>query len=144
MPDEVRPDPATLLRRRGVQVTAQRIAVLRAVTERPHVTAEDVELIGRLKAVDGAAGLIRSGKESFRQGVSCLLRDIQLQLTRDWGFSVSDIALKDGSLYIFHGSDDRVVPLDCANYLHRAIPSSHRHHLPDEPSGRASSTVCST
>ena len=47
VPDEVRPDPATLLRRRGVQVTAQRIAVLRAVTERPHGTAEDVELIVR-------------------------------------------------------------------------------------------------
>ncbi len=47
MPDEVRPDPATLLRRRGVQVTAQRIAVLRAVTERPHGTAEDIELIVR-------------------------------------------------------------------------------------------------
>ena len=47
VPDEVRPDPATLLRRRGVQVTAQRIAVLRAVTERPHGTAEDIELIVR-------------------------------------------------------------------------------------------------
>ena len=47
MPDEVPPDPATLLRRRGVQVTAQRIAVLRAVTERPHGTAEDIELIVR-------------------------------------------------------------------------------------------------
>ena len=47
VPDEVRPDPATLLRRRGVQVTAQRIAVLRAVTEQPHGTAEDVELIVR-------------------------------------------------------------------------------------------------
>ena len=47
MHDEVRPDPATLLRRRGVQVTAQRIAVLRAVTERPHGTAEEIEQIVR-------------------------------------------------------------------------------------------------
>ncbi len=45
--DEVRPDPATLLRRRGVQVTAQRIAVLGAVTERPHGTAEEIEQIVR-------------------------------------------------------------------------------------------------
>ena len=44
---DVRPDPATLLRQHGVQVTAQRIAVLRAVTERPHGTAEDIELIVR-------------------------------------------------------------------------------------------------
>jgi Fur family ferric uptake transcriptional regulator len=34
--------PAELLRRQGVQVTAQRLAVLRAVTDRPHGTADDV------------------------------------------------------------------------------------------------------
>jgi Fur family transcriptional regulator, stress-responsive regulator len=38
MPD----DPASLLRDRGVQVTAQRLAVLRAVAGRPHCTADDV------------------------------------------------------------------------------------------------------
>jgi Fur family ferric uptake transcriptional regulator len=36
------PGPADLLRQRGVQVTAQRLAVLRAVTGRPHGTADDV------------------------------------------------------------------------------------------------------
>ncbi len=35
-------DPATLLRDHGVQVTAQRLAVLRAVSGRPHSTADDV------------------------------------------------------------------------------------------------------
>ena len=35
-------DPANLLRRHGVQVTAQRLAVLRAVSGRPHCTADDV------------------------------------------------------------------------------------------------------
>lgn len=35
-------DPADLLRRHGVQVTAQRLAVLRAVSARPHSTADDV------------------------------------------------------------------------------------------------------
>src|SRR5262249_14494388 len=35
-------DPANLLRERGVQVTAQRLAVLRAVARRPHCTADDV------------------------------------------------------------------------------------------------------
>ena len=35
-------DPATLLREHGVQVTAQRLAVLRAVSGRPHCTADDV------------------------------------------------------------------------------------------------------
>lgn len=34
--------PADLLRQNGVQVTAQRLAVLRAVSDRPHGTADDV------------------------------------------------------------------------------------------------------
>ena len=35
-------DPAALLRERGIQVTAQRLAVLRAVSGRPHITADAV------------------------------------------------------------------------------------------------------
>jgi Fur family ferric uptake transcriptional regulator len=35
-------DPADLLRQRGIQVTAQRLAVLRAVGAEPHVTADAV------------------------------------------------------------------------------------------------------
>jgi Fur family ferric uptake transcriptional regulator len=36
-------DPADTLRRVGLQVTAQRLAVLRAVSERPHATADDID-----------------------------------------------------------------------------------------------------
>ncbi len=36
------PDAATELRSRGIQVTAQRLAVLRAVAEAPHLTADAV------------------------------------------------------------------------------------------------------
>jgi Fur family ferric uptake transcriptional regulator len=36
------PDPASVLRERGVQVTAQRLAVLRAVERHPHATADTV------------------------------------------------------------------------------------------------------
>ena len=35
-------DAAALLRERGLQVTAQRLAVFRAVTERPHSAADDI------------------------------------------------------------------------------------------------------
>lgn len=35
-------DPAELLRQQGFNVTAQRLAVLRAVSGRPHLTAEEV------------------------------------------------------------------------------------------------------
>jgi Fur family ferric uptake transcriptional regulator len=40
-------NPAELLRRHGVQVTAQRLAVLAAVSGRPHATADDVARIVR-------------------------------------------------------------------------------------------------
>jgi Fur family ferric uptake transcriptional regulator len=40
-------DPASLLREHGVQVTAQRLAVLRAVSDRPHGTADDVAEVVR-------------------------------------------------------------------------------------------------
>lgn len=40
-------DPANLLREQGVQVTAQRLAVLRAVSDRPHSTADDVAEVVR-------------------------------------------------------------------------------------------------
>lgn len=43
MPADVPANPAELLRRHGVQVTAQRLAVLRAVSSRPHGTADDIE-----------------------------------------------------------------------------------------------------
>jgi Fur family transcriptional regulator, stress-responsive regulator len=39
--------PGDLLRRHGVQVTAQRLAVLRAVSGRPHITAEAVAEVAK-------------------------------------------------------------------------------------------------
>jgi len=40
-------NPADVLRRHGVKVTVQRLAVMRAVSARPHVTADDVfEAVG--------------------------------------------------------------------------------------------------
>ena len=45
-------DPAQALRSRGLQVTAQRLAVLRAVGKHPHCTADDV--IDEVRAEIGA------------------------------------------------------------------------------------------
>jgi Fur family transcriptional regulator, stress-responsive regulator len=39
--------PEAVLRRHGMQVTAQRLAVLRAVSERPHSTADDIDKVVR-------------------------------------------------------------------------------------------------
>jgi len=43
----MRDHSADLLRRHGVQVTAQRVAVLAAVSRRPHATADDVAKVVR-------------------------------------------------------------------------------------------------
>ena len=40
-------DNDALLRRHGVQVTAQRLAVLRAVSDRPHSTADEIDKVVR-------------------------------------------------------------------------------------------------
>jgi len=50
-------DPETVLRGRGIQVTAQRLAVLDAVSARPHCTADDVVAVvrGELGAVSRQA-----------------------------------------------------------------------------------------
>ena len=58
-------DPADLLRQRGIQVTAQRLAVLRAVAGQPHITADGVAEVVRaeigaisLQSVYDALGLL--------------------------------------------------------------------------------------
>ncbi len=48
-------DNATLLRRHGLQITAQRLAVLRAVARRPHSTA--AEIGGLVRGEIGAVSL---------------------------------------------------------------------------------------
>jgi Fur family ferric uptake transcriptional regulator len=47
VPPEQSLDAETLLRRHGLQVTAQRLAVMRAVTDRPHSTADDIDKLVR-------------------------------------------------------------------------------------------------
>jgi Fe2+ or Zn2+ uptake regulation protein len=58
-------DPADLLRQQGIQVTAQRLAVLRAIAREPHITADEVAEISRseigaisLQSVYDALGLL--------------------------------------------------------------------------------------
>ena len=50
--DELPLDPEALLRRHGLQVTAQRIAVLKAVAADPHCTVDDV--VSRVRAELGS------------------------------------------------------------------------------------------
>ena len=62
-------DAAALLRERGIQVTAQRLAVLRAVTGHPHITADavaaavrtDIGAISLQSVYDALALLVSEG-----------------------------------------------------------------------------------
>jgi Fur family transcriptional regulator, stress-responsive regulator len=47
MPRDAAVDPDALLRHYGLQVTAQRLGVLRAVSDRPHSTADDIYTVVR-------------------------------------------------------------------------------------------------
>lgn len=63
------PDPALLLREHGLQVTAQRLAVLRAVAEHPHGTADslaeavraEIGSISRQSVYDALGVLVEKG-----------------------------------------------------------------------------------
>ena len=65
----VRAEPADILRRHGIQITAQRLAVLRAVTTQPHVTADgvteivrtEIGAISRQSVYDALALLVAQG-----------------------------------------------------------------------------------
>lgn len=62
-------EPADALRRHGIQVTAQRLAVLRAVSEQPHITADrvaevvrsEIGAISRQSVYDALALLVAEG-----------------------------------------------------------------------------------
>ena len=62
-------DPADLLRERGIQVTAQRLAVLRAVRSEPHITADgvaeivktEIGAISRQSVYDALGMLVEQG-----------------------------------------------------------------------------------
>jgi Fe2+ or Zn2+ uptake regulation protein len=47
VPEEISVDDDALLRRHGLQVTAQRLAVLKAARDRPHSTADDIDKVVR-------------------------------------------------------------------------------------------------
>ncbi|MFM2197983.1 MAG: Transcriptional regulator FurA [Verrucomicrobiota bacterium] len=58
-------DPSDLLREHGLPVTAQRIAVLRAVSGRPHATADDI-------AVDVRDGIGAISRQSVYDSLAIL------------------------------------------------------------------------
>jgi Fe2+ or Zn2+ uptake regulation protein len=104
----VTPEPADLLRRHGLHVTAQRLAVLRAVSTHPHTTADavaefagaEIGAISRQAVYDALSILVEKG----------LLRRIE----PSGSASLYETRVADNHHHLICRDCGRVVDVDCA------------------------------
>ena len=102
------PDAATLLRERGIQVTAQRLAVLRAVGRQPHVTADAVAGIVRTEI--GAISL-----QSVYDALALLVAEGLIRRIQPSGSPARfEDRVGDNHHHLICRSCGRVVDVDCA------------------------------
>ena len=64
--------------------------------------------------------------EAYRQGTDGHRDETEL-LTSDWGFSLDGLEVR---VDIWHGTEDRLAPLDMAQALNKQIPGSRLHVVP--------------
>eukprot|EP00897_Mesotaenium_endlicherianum_P004649 jgi/Mesen1/4211/ME000219S03343 len=75
--------------------------------------------------------------EALRQGpVESIYRDLKLT-SGDWGFDISEIDLSgegpfEGTLHIWQGADDWIVPPPLQRYAKRVLPAIAYHELSEE------------
>lgn len=102
------PSPAELLRERGIQITAQRLAVLRAVAHQPHVTAEAVA-----EAVRGEIGAI--SLQSVYDTLSMLVTEGLIRRIQPAGSPARfEDRVGDNHHHLICRLCGRVVDIDCA------------------------------
>jgi Fur family transcriptional regulator, stress-responsive regulator len=101
-------DDGALLRRHGLHVTAQRLAVLRAVSERPHGTADDV--CAAVRAEIGAMSLqaVYDALATFTD--KGILRRIQPAGSP----ARFEARVEDNHHHLICRTCDRMVDVDCA------------------------------
>ena len=100
--------PAELLRERGIQVTAQRLAVLRAVTGQPHVTADGVA--GAVRAEIGAISL-----QSVYDALSVLVTEGLIRRIQPAGSPARfEDRVGDNHHHLICRTCGRMVDVDCA------------------------------
>lgn len=125
-------DPANLLRENGIQVTAQRVAVLKAVSANPHSTADVVSAVVRdqigaisKQAVYDALGTL-SEKGLIRRiqpaGSSALYEDRvddnhHHLICRQCGITI-DIDCAVGKTPCLHAADDHGFEIDEAEVIY--------------------------
>jgi Fe2+ or Zn2+ uptake regulation protein len=100
--------PADLLRAHGLQVTAQRLAVLRAVAERPHGTADEVT-----EAVKGEIGTV--SRQAVYDSLGILVSKGVLRRIQPAGSSARyEQRVGDNHHHLVCRTCDRIVDIDCA------------------------------
>ena len=101
-------DPADLLRQRGIQVTAQRLAVLRAVSGRPHSTADAIA--EAVRAEIGAISL-----QSVYDALAVLVGEGLLRRIQPSGSPARfEDRINDNHHHLICRSCGRLVDVDCA------------------------------
>jgi Fur family transcriptional regulator, stress-responsive regulator len=101
-------DPADLLRQRGIQITAQRLAVFRAVTRQPHITADAVAEVVRREI--GAISL-----QSVYDALSVLVTEGLLRRIQPAGSSARfEDRVNDNHHHLICRACGRMVDVDCA------------------------------
>ena len=105
-------DPADLLRQHGIQVTAQRLAVLRAVSSEPHVTADAVA-DAVAEAVRGEIGAI--SLQSVYDALSVLVTEGLIRRIQPAGSPARfEDRVGDNHHHLICRGCGRVVDVDCA------------------------------
>ena len=101
-------DPADLLRQRGIQVTAQRLAVLRAVAGQPHIAADGVAEI--VRAEIGAISL-----QSVYDALGVLVAEGLIRRIQPAGSAARfEDRVGDNHHHLICRSCGRLVDVDCA------------------------------
>jgi Fur family ferric uptake transcriptional regulator len=102
-------DPADLLRQRGIQVTAQRLAVLRAVSAQPHITADTVADV--VRAQIGAISL-----QSVYDALGVLVNERIIRRIQPAGSPARyEDRVGDNHHHLICRICGRVVDVDCAS-----------------------------
>lgn len=101
-------DPSDLLRQRGIQVTAQRLAVYQAVSGAPHSTAEEVAAAARSRI-----GSI--SRQSVYDALAVLLAEGLIRRIQPFGSpALFEDRVGDNHHHLICRDCGRVVDVDCA------------------------------
>src|SRR5918998_1922331 len=108
MPGETTVDNHALLRGHGVRVTAQRLAVLRAVSDRPHSTADDI-----YTAVRGEIGAI--SRQAVYDALAALSdKDLLRRIQPAGSPTRFETRVGDNHHHLICRTCSRMVDVDCA------------------------------